>query len=486
MSPFFYKRLVLVAALASSTRVRARPTDTAGGLLARLTHLLPHEGQQHGEPLSNPDEHSVPGYTWREHWPVVPSINAYPGIAPLPERCKQPHLPRNETTERAPSGALTGECFQLDLRGPHETQPVLPTLFIPGFPKAATTWLFDCIYAAFKPETVCPLQKRDFEPRKWSREGCGQRRYLLTGIACHVLGGCSPRKELFFYGGGFSELFQKGLAGLHGPELPLEMFASVDRKSGGRWAPKLATDAVKLQRMKAFCSHPNHTHLPAGRNHPSCCTSVATEPKRWECRWHNFLRQQHGLVQSVWFHTAMPWVKPNEFDFATIDATPNYMCTPAALANIKRSAARPADLRFVVVMRDPIMRAFSEWSMFALGWGWERDPDFTKKMRAQMEQLRTCNATLFHRNDLLHALPDAELFAYVARCFSGKAMQYVTNSIYPVCVLAALRIFIEVLSKHFPTKETDSKSTSATMTSSMSLSAFSCGCIKKLVPEAFP
>jgi hypothetical protein len=79
--------------------------------------------------------------------------------------------------------------------------------------------------------------------------------------------------------------------------------------------------------------------------------------------------------------------------------------------------------------------------MFALGWEWERQPDILKKMRAQMEALRSCNATLFHRNDLLHALPDEELFAYVARCFGGRAMRYVTNSIYPVCVLAALRIF---------------------------------------------
>jgi len=43
------------------------------------------------------------------------------------------------------------------------------------------------------------------------------------------------------------------------------------------------------------------------------------------------------------------------------------MCTPEALFNIKRVAANPADLRFVVLMRDPIMRAFSEWAMFAIG-----------------------------------------------------------------------------------------------------------------------
>lgn len=505
-SPAFCRRLVLVTALAPSISATAQLSDGSGGLLGWLSHWLPHKAEPRGAaPPSTEDELFVPEYTRREHWPPVPSINAYPGIAPLPDRCKQPILPSNETRELAPSGAMTGECFQLDLRRPDETQPVLPTLFIPGFPKAATTWLFDCIYAAFRPETVCPPQRGgDFDPRKWSLEGCGRRRYMLPGIACHVLGGCAPRKELFFYGGGYSDLFESGLASLHGllcllprsilplplemftavdrrsggrwapkfpfarpsktvhsaflisssftayystfpvsagPELPLEMFTALDRRSGGRWAPNLAADAVKLQRMQTFCSHPNYTHLPFGRNHPSCCTAAASNPKRWECKWQDQLRHRHGRVKSVFFHTAMPWVTPREYDFATIDATPNYMCTPAALLNIKRIAARPSDLRFIVVMRDPIMRAFSEWSMFALGWGWERESDFMRKMRAKMDALRTCNGTLFHRNDLLRALPDDELFLYVTKCFKGKAMEYITNSIYPVCVLAALRVF---------------------------------------------
>jgi len=42
------------------------------------------------------------------------------------------------------------------------------------------------------------------------------RRYLLPGIACHVLGACAHRKELFFYGAGFANYFSTGLAGLHG------------------------------------------------------------------------------------------------------------------------------------------------------------------------------------------------------------------------------------------------------------------------------
>lgn len=387
------------------------------------------------------DGSEAPLYTQRDQWPRPPAINVYPGVDKLPARCLQPTLPSNETNSRAPNGAITGACFQLNLRGPDETQPVLPTIFIPGFPKSATTWLFDCMHVAFRPETVCPPQSSIFDPTLWSKLGCQHRRYLLPGIWCNVLGGCMHRKELFFFGGGFANYFNTGLAGLHGPELPLEMFLAQDQRFGGRWTQQVVHDAVKLQRLQGFCTHPNHTHLPAGRVHPSCCTSVASVPKRWECRWHEQLRQKHGRVKSMYFQNAMPWVKPKEFDFASIDATPNYMCTPSALFNIKRIASNPSNLRFIVVMRDPIMRAFSEWAMFALGWGWDKEPNFLKRMRSQMASFRACNETLFHRNDIVRGLPDEELFTYVNKCFRGKAMEYITNSIYPVCVLAALRVF---------------------------------------------
>ena len=55
----------------------------------------------------------------------------------------------------------------------------------------------------------------------------------------------------------------------------------------------------------------------------------------------------------------------------TRNPNPNQLpVTPKqALKNIHSSARDPKELRFIVLMRDPIMRAFSEWSMFVLGWG---------------------------------------------------------------------------------------------------------------------
>ena len=168
----------------------------------------------------NDDE--VPAYVERADWPEKPTgVNNYAGKQSLPARCLQPELDAADLNAKGPNGAATGECFQLDKRSPNQTQPVLPTLFMPGFPKSASTWLFECMHAAFIPETVCEPEptrnllsfsrrfsgsyrapQRTFDPKRWDKKGCKGRRFMLPGIACAVTGGCSHRKELFFYGAG--------------------------------------------------------------------------------------------------------------------------------------------------------------------------------------------------------------------------------------------------------------------------------------------
>jgi hypothetical protein len=90
----------------------------------------------------------------------------------------------------------------------------------------------------------------------------------------------------------------------------------------------------------------------------------------------------------MWFQNAMPWVVPDQYDFATVDFTPNYLCTEKALKNIYSSARDPKELRFIVLMRDPIMRAFSEWTMFVLGWGWDHEPSLHRKFHYQMDKFK--------------------------------------------------------------------------------------------------
>ena len=194
-----------------------------------------------------------------------------------------------------------------------------------------------------------------------------------------------------------------------------------------------------MKRMESFCDDPKHTHLPHGRMHPACCVAKSSWPKRWGCRWHETLRLRFGKYNTTWFQTAMPWVVPDEYNFASVDFTPNYLCSATALKNIHATARDPDELRFIVLMRDPIMRAFSEWSMFT-AWGWDKEKDFASDAPADG---RSASATRrSSRPDLLIlSLPDEELSAYVKKCFRGMAMEYVTNSLYPICIASALRIF---------------------------------------------
>ena len=83
--------------------------------------------------------------------------------------------------------------------------------------------------------------------------------------------------------------------------------------------------------------------------------------------------------------------------------------------------AGAGQLRFIVVMRDPVYRAFSEWSMFSLGWNWDPIKNFSASIAAQVAKLQRCNESLFMRPRLLRSLPTAELGAYIDRCFGGGA-----------------------------------------------------------------
>ena len=119
-----------------------------------------------------------------------------------------------------------------------------------------------------------------------------------------------------------------------------------------------------------------------------------------------------------------PWAAKGELNVSLVDFTPNYLCDANAMERIHRVAGSGArHLRFIVVMRDPIYRAFSEWSMFSLGWNWDPIKNFSGSMATQAQQLQRCNASLYMRPDTLAKLPTAELAAYITKCFGGgKAM----------------------------------------------------------------
>eukprot|EP00966_Prymnesium_polylepis_P296309 6845150-Prymnesium_polylepis.1 len=124
-----------------------------------------------------------------------------------------------------------------------------------------------------------------------------------------------------------------------------------------------------------------------------------------------------------------------------VDATPNYLCDASAMTRIRTQAADPSALRFVVLVRDPLRRAFSEWAMFRQWRGWETG-GFNATLAKQVAELRACNETLADRVGSLPSLSVSELSRYLRRCFgTGEARRYASNSLSAVCILHALRLF---------------------------------------------
>lgn len=95
--------------------------------------------------------------------------------------------------------------------------PVLPSLFLPGFPKSATTWLYTCMGNAFTPVRMgCGAYASG-----WNASAC-PRRFLLSPVgASRWKGGVlliESLKETFFFGGNKMRRYREDLGTLHGPD----------------------------------------------------------------------------------------------------------------------------------------------------------------------------------------------------------------------------------------------------------------------------
>jgi hypothetical protein len=165
-----------------------------------------------------------------------------------------------------------------------------------------------------------------------------------------------------------------------------------------------------------------------------------------KCAWDRaFAFDGRGAItkEAYCVHSLLPWAKKDELNVSVVDFTPNYICDADAMRRLHEGAAgQRGRLRFIVVMRDPIMRAFSEWAMFSLGWNWDPVKNFSASMAFKIRDLKQCNETLFNRPDLLRHLPTEEVAQYMRSCFRyGAATMYPTTSMYSVCMLHALRYF---------------------------------------------
>ena len=374
---------------------------------------------------------------------------------------------------------------------PFARRPVLPSLFMPGFPKSATTWLYRCMLDAFSPQRVGCGDNAS----RWNASTCG-RRFLLTPVYAMRWSrhrptlAVEPKKESFFFGGTRHNLYRPDLLTLHGPDPSRGTLASEPplwpwdphrtlqhavRRERGHGPTRQEEAAAQRELMRRFgamcagaqkpCSHlgvgapalaaERKAAAAAGASsvggvpldacvHAACTRVVRSVPRSSGpmCSWNERASTQLGLNETYCVSSLTPWARPRELRMALADFTPNYLCDARAMMRLRAAVDRPGALRFIVLMREPMSRAFSEWAMFALKWAWDPIPSFEASLAVRVNQLRDCNRTLFRNVEALRALPTHELSAYLTKCWSsGAALMYAQTSMYSVCVLHALRHF---------------------------------------------
>ncbi len=431
-------------------------------------------------------------------------------------------------------------------RDADERAPVLPSLFLPGFPKSATSWLTRCMQTTWSP----PALGCGRGAANWTAARC-KKRFLLMSLGSSSSGDIRHQKELFFFGGTNARFWDGDLLGLHGPDPRAPPFE--DKPALWLWESqpprrrrrgnKLFRDALDtdeatrraglMRRLATLCAaveQPRacaaylrevgsganltaaaaatddadslgggapgegssgggaparrqsvarrycaavHLGVPTARArkarcatdgisgmaryrlvpgplrlnnscvHPACQRIAYGEPKSWSsmCQWPKET-EARNFDDAFCLKNMVPRPAEGELNLTMVDFTPNYMCDPAAISRIHQSATDPSAVRFIVLMRDPIMRAYSEWSMFAMGWNWDDDKHFGSSFGKKLRALRGCNRTLFDDPGAIARLSTRELRAYLGRCFrKGAAMMYPHTSMYSVCIAYALRIF---------------------------------------------
>ena len=331
------------------------------------------------------------------------------------------------------------------------TTRVLPTLFVPCCPKAGTTFLNLCVARAFHPAVVC----RNPDPHAWAGPACANRSFVLGGVRANPAGLFHEVKEPFYFNKETAKAVPgaaRDLAVLAGPPLPLctwwlprmgaPLHASPinsERKTRAFWNALGAR--VRVPCNLSGTPPPHGTRPPAAGYFP---------PSAWPgCRLNppdvGGARGRSDFVDYVAFKVAFPLAAELPAGRArTYDMTPNYLCSSHAMRLVREryGPQLAARARFIVMLREPVSRAFSEFSMFRT-WGWEKVADFGEAVSAEIAALRQClrNDTLLLRPLTIAAMPPADVVQSVMRCGSGDARQYVRNSLYESCVAGAYAHF---------------------------------------------
>jgi hypothetical protein len=364
----------------------------------------------------------------------APAGNRYAGLESSLEKLPLPReaLPHDQPVPNSIAQLLRNES----------SQPVLPEVFMPCCAKTGTTFLWGCTTLAFRPSIVCGSN----DARKWTNAQCGDKRYVLPGGRVLPSGCRFDRKEYFFWGGGKGDdkkhIHRRGMYWYAGMPTPLYYWQRNARACFKRAdVEKLCyenlpdVDYSMIERPKSKVEI-----VPEdGRIHPAC--------RKLKLRGLQRLRPGRPAGEEpppriqLEVESYLPWVDRRRYPGAvSMDFTPNHMNDPMAPIRLWDHMPHPERLRFVVSLRNPLKRAYSEWSMF-IKWNWERVTNFGEKLRMELDALRKCNSSVYDEPSLILTLPHTDFSEYHAKCITGSAMEYVRNSMYVVGFRNWMRVF---------------------------------------------
>lgn len=362
-----------------------------------------------------------------------------------------------------------------------------PFLMLLGTSKGGSTFLFACMQEAFHPRVVCGAD----DAAAWSRERCGARRFLLAGLRASVVlsrrhpgvsvpaGPLSlrinPIKENYVLTRGMyrgPRVEPERTRFYRGPALPLDLWEARNKRvhsEPGRvraWLDALLRSCARsigdgercpVRDFRDLGQPYSYRGLAAAREGEACGFFRAPPPadaahanvsvgRLCAHRGPDYLNRIFSEVRAFAPPPleGAPPTRPWESRLLSFDGCPYNLGSaqaPSILQHMLDRAAVAAAMRFIVLVRDPVDRAYSEWAM-TNRWGDKMHVGGTFGAHAR-EQVRLLEACVGGRMRALvrGEMGDAEFSRVYERCIDADYYAYVKNSLYGLHLRNWLRYF---------------------------------------------
>lgn len=363
-----------------------------------------------------------------------------------------------------------------------------PFFMLLGTSKGGSTFLFKCLQEAFHPRVVCGAD----EAAAWTAERCGSRRFLLSGLRLSLRldkrpGGASlpagplalrlnTIKENYVLTNGMyrgPRVEPERTRFFRGPALPLELWEARNARGTHsepgrvrRWlraalaacARSIGDDEACPLRDFRGLDRPHAWRGLASAREGEACGFLRAPPPADAAQADASVgglcaRRGPGYANRLFSEVrafapplpeGAPPARPWESRLLSADGCPYNFGSgraPSILSGMLARGPAVGAMRFVVLLREPVDRAYSEWAMTnRWGSGMHMGGRFSTHARRQAAQLDACMRGRL-RALVRGEVDDSEFGELYARCVDADYYAYVSNSLYGLHLRSWLRFF---------------------------------------------